>query len=106
MHTHIMPICQPNFFFIWSQCNAMTGIAVSSYRTSGPSFYFYMCQFFSGQQVSDFKAKQAVHVTYTSVSLPLIVNGRTKLENGPILFVSTCLFASAICSHGDAMSSR
>src|SRR5688572_303939 len=61
MHPHIMPVGQPNLLFVRCKRNAMARIAMSSYRTHIPSFYFYMCHFLSCCKVTYFKAKQAIY---------------------------------------------
>src|SRR5215831_2561081 len=61
MNAHIMSVGQPQFFFIRREPDTMAWIAMSSYGSCIPSFYFNTRKFFPGYKITDLKAKQAVN---------------------------------------------
>ncbi len=71
MHTHIVAIANPKFFFIGGKPNPVTGIAMPPYRPHIPSLYFHMRQLFACCEIANFKTQQAIYSYIAQRFLPI-----------------------------------
>lgn len=62
MNVAVGAIREPDFLFIGSQSNAMTGASMSFDRSFGKSLDFNPMKEFTGLKIADFKAQEIVHI--------------------------------------------